>query len=347
MLSVAVYKLQCPFGGLYFSSSSQVASYDCGHCGGLFVYNRSCDFYEHFQARHVECLSCGLIFRAPIRDGFSFACECGALHHTQNGVNGLYSLNRSTFKLNLLRRGGSNSGRLRPLILVHGYLSDSIKNDQDYYSGWIDFISPLNWEGPVYGLSWNSLGIDSLLFSVLVKSVWPISIIKKVPCLSFPMTALSSYGAAVKHWSEAKINANSVANNLFATLNSFFTPGDVNVSYSFLSHSLGAQVVLDFLRSFSVSTKCTIEHLVFCGAACELDYDWDSVLSTVTGSVVNFYNSKDWVLSQVYSLAENKIPLGLRSIPFVSSRVINFDCNDCSHSSGMYMTYIQNILQAS
>ncbi|WP_243438185.1 DUF726 domain-containing protein [Fundidesulfovibrio soli] len=274
-----------------------------------------------------------------------YSCSCGEVYENtlclpDFGTN--FSAGSSMY---LLRNPRSENTNIKSLVLVHGYLSNVQSVGDKYFENFLEVLAGSNWLGAVYGFSWDSLGIDTLITQVLWGALTPIALLRKLNVFSWPLALLNAYSNIVRHWESAKLNAKVASNFLPSLLVQEFCGHKSRPKISFLAHSLGAKLVLDAMSMHDKSKSLfDIDNLILCGAACGNDYDFANILNNIEGSIFNFFNSSDYVLGKIFAAAESCVPLGISPLTIGSNRVINIDCEGCGHSYLKYISKFSNNL---
>lgn len=100
------------------------------------------------------------------------------------------------------------------------------------------------------------------------------------------------------------------------------------------------------MESWDSSSK-VLKDAVFLGGAVPRDKAWGSKTSSLTGRIINVYNSKDSKLSKEYKVGElgRNSPCGLKPIKDQHYKIINVDATSLigtsSHSDKHYLRVLR------
>lgn len=227
-------------------------------------------------------------------------------------------------------------------IFVNGFMSD--EEDESLSLEWIEglkyVISPLD---KLYLFRWDS-GLDyskiknHVPFNTGIKQDLKKSISLSIGKIHPLLTVASLPIFFLDEWKTANANSSKYGKLLAENLKKLSS----NKIYLY-GHSLGTNLLRNTLMKLHKENIFVEKVFLFGGSSCSKDSnEWNKICNITNQGICNFYTTNDWVLNNLYNLAElNSKPIGVEPL-FLNNtfKIFNYDV---SYTVNSHFDYKKNL----
>lgn len=249
-------------------------------------------------------------------------------------VSNAYLRDDKSFKVDLFREGVGD-----PVIIARGFITEG---DIQWWKS-VGFVEETYPGQPIYFLEWGSKELDDVAmllgsmgggqagrFAVgaAARRAGKAAAGKLGPI----MPAMVAADLAKNPWHVARVRADKTGVIVGDILARF--EGDVVL----VGHSLGGRVMATAVQTLSKARKGKkVRDLRILGAAIGQNFDWESVASTTSGYVVNYFSRNDGVLKNAYKIAEGgSVAVGLKGTGCTAPNLVDVDVSDVVPNHNSY-----------
>lgn len=185
------------------------------------------------------------------------------------------------------------NGKDKAMIFLNGYQMKYEKNS----ALWADKLRQANWHGAIYQLWWDSGSYYGM------KNMSPLG---NIPILN------SKYIHLYPHWQVILKRAKNTGLTYFSSLISCIPETQI----SLIGYSLGCRVIHYGMLNYKPDSKIHSLENIYLLAGAIRTIRWDEIADKISGKVHNFYNKKDFVLRDYFSIKGTYVykPCGLSPI---------------------------------
>lgn len=254
---------------------------------------------------------------------------------------------QNKYKYKLIPLKNNNADLLGNVhIFVNGFMSD--EDDESLFVEWMEgfkyIISPSD---KLYLFRWDS-GLDYTKIKNHIpfnngvkqdlKKFVNFSVLKSHPVLTLVSTLVSTAKIFLDEWKTANDNSIKYGKLLADDLEKL-----TSHKIYLYGHSLGTNLLRNTLMNLHKKNIFVEKVFLFGGASCSKDTnEWSKICNITNQGIYNFYTKNDWVLDNLYKLAEpNSKPIGLEPLFLKETfKIFNYDV---SYTVNGHFDYKKNL----